>query len=166
MYDNYLITSLISFILVDFLVLFITYWIIKKKEEKNILIVVLHDRRWYNLTSKSLSIITLIGVLLFLFFVVKVDNINTAGIIIPAYIILSKTLFYNGFDGYIMDKSGIIQPDLWVKDYTWNDIGEMKIDDQSIRYLINSKVYKTRIDKSQIPKIVSFLKTYSINYSA
>jgi hypothetical protein len=115
---------------------------------------------------RSISLILIVATICFFLFVVKASTENLLGIIIPCYVILSTFIFYNGFDGYIIDESGITQPNMFETNYDWNEIEKISVKKDSIEYVINNKQYITKIEEKQFDRIVSFLNSIGKDYCA
>ncbi|WP_162533561.1 hypothetical protein [Dokdonia sp. Dokd-P16] len=94
------------------------------------------------------SLITVAVLLGFTFIVMKPSIVNSIGIIIPAYIVLSHFIFSNKRGDFYIDSFGLIPTELLKKNYSWNEIENFRIDKDSIQFKIDETDYEVEIKKT------------------
>ncbi|NAS31853.1 hypothetical protein GTQ40_12775 [Flavobacteriaceae bacterium R38] len=153
-------------IILDLCIKFYVYDQIKKKQREKSLIFIMHQRFKSSLGIKVVKVIILIVLILVIINTLFVNNTHSIGIILSAYIIISSFIFFNDFDGYLMDKNGIVQFELFENNYQWQEIEEVIVNPNEIRLKIKSKQYVTRIREDNSRTVAKFLDEIEINYNA
>jgi hypothetical protein len=113
---------------------------------------------WMKL-SDVFSIITVIIMLGFAFIVLKPSIVNSLGIIFPAYIVLSYLIFSNKRGDFYIDSFGFIPSELLKKNYSWDDIENFRINNDSIQFKINENDYDVQITKKVKYQLENLKKT-------
>ena len=144
-------------VVLDFGIVYSCYRYIRKLEQENSVVFIVHRRVTNSPLFKSILVALGIWGIIFSFNLLNENIAAFIGVAFPFYVLISNYFFYNGFDGYVIDKSGLTQLSIIGSDYGWNEITDIVVSDKAINYVINTKEYKTLISNKTANKVRSFL---------
>ena len=109
--------------------------------------------------EKITSLFFLLFTIVFVIVLVVEKKINTAtisehlGSFLPLYIVFNSILF-NNYDGkFYVSKYGFIQPELFSKNYAWEEIKKLELRENVMSFTLKNKDYVIPIPKEKIIRL-------------
>lgn len=152
--------SLIILITIDLLIkISFKVYTNRLRSESKVVLIEQAESNWTKFTNNLSLVFTLLWAT---FVIINFDLFtnNKVGFVLPVYIFLALFLFSNKRGDFYIDKLGFIQPELFKKNYSWDEIENFSINKDAIEFKLDDKDYNIPINEETKIK----LKNLNINY--